>query len=334
MLLNTWSLALTVCSAAVLFLILMATRTAIRVLRYWSPESDDNRQIQLENEIWLTSTLLQYTLFFQIFSLILFVLAADNFSKVLPGAMCATGSLLDNSYGMPALLVKLVAVFFYGMWIVLHKVDIHSPDYPLVRIKYWYFILLVPLIFADIVLQTLYLAKLSPNIITSCCSVVFDMSAGHKGLLPSFGRSTVLLVFYGTALLLLVLGLLARSRKRLLQYLPLAGGAIFFVIASLVAIINVFSSYIYSMPYHHCPFCILKKEYYGIGYYMYFALFLGSFLLVVPAVVDRFKRKEDLHEYVVTMQGKVIKWGLVLLGIFVALSSYHLIVYRFFGGEH
>lgn len=334
MFLNTWSLALSVCSAAVLFLALMATRTAIRVLRYWEPESDDNRQIRLENEIWLTSTLLQYTLFFQIFSLVLFVLAADNFSKVIVGAMCATGSLLANPYGIPALLVKIVAVFFYGMWIILHKVDIRSPDYPLVRVKYWYFIALLPLIFLDITLQTLYLANLSPDIITSCCGVVFDTSAGQgRSLLPAFKQSSVLLTFYGTALLLLALGCLARAKKQFLAYLSLAGAATFFLFVAIVAITNVFSSYIYAMPYHHCPFCILKSEYYGIGYFMYATLFLGGFFLVVPAVVNRFKRREDLHTYVETMQAKAIKWGLVLLGIFVALSSYHLIVYRLFGGE-
>ncbi len=313
----------------------MATRTAVRVLRYWDPESDDSRQIRLENEIWLTSTLLQYTLFFQIFSLVLFVLAADNFCKVIVGAMCATGSLLANPYGIPALLVKIIAVFFYGMWIVLHKIDIRSPDYPLVRIKYWYFIALLPLILLDITLQSLYLAGLSPDIITSCCGVVFDTSAGQgNALLPAFNQSALLLTFYGTALLLLILGLLARSRKKFLQYLPLSGGSVFFLLVAVVAITNVFSSYVYAMPYHHCPFCILKGEYYGIGYFLYASLFLAVFLLVLPAVVDRFKRRDDLREYVAAMQMKAVKWGLVLLVIFVALSSYHLVIYRYFGGEH
>ena len=152
---NTWSLALNICSAVVLFLVIFASRTAYRVLRYWNPDRDDNRQIRLENEIWLTSTLVQYTLVFQIFSLILFVLAADNFCDIIVGAMCATGSLLANPFGVPALLVKLAGVFLYGFWIVLHKLDISSESYPLVKIKYIYLLLILPLLFADITLQTL-----------------------------------------------------------------------------------------------------------------------------------------------------------------------------------
>ena len=335
MFLDTWSLALSVCSAAVLFLVVMALRTAIRVLRYWSPDSDDSRQIRLENEIWLTSTLLQYTLFFQIFSLVLFVLAADNFCKIIVGAMCATGSLLANPFGIPALLVKIIAVFFYGMWIVLHKIDICSPDYPLVRLKYWYFIALLPLIFLDIILQSLYLAGLSPDIITSCCGVVFDTSGGGRSnnLLPAFDQLTVLVLFYGTAILLLGIGWIARFRRKFVQYLPLCCLATFFLFIAIVAITTVFSSYVYAMPYHHCPFCILKGEYFGIGYFLYGSLFLAVFLLVVPAVVDRFKKREDLHDCVVTMQARAVNWGLALLVFFVALSSYHLLAYRLLGGE-
>ena len=57
--------------------------------------------------------------------------------------MCATGALLANPYGMPALLVKLFGVFFYGFWILLHQLDIRSEHYPLVRIKYLALLLLL-----------------------------------------------------------------------------------------------------------------------------------------------------------------------------------------------
>ncbi len=136
MFLNSWSLGLSLASLIVILLGVFACRTAIRVLRYWNPSSDSNLQIKLENEIWLASTLVEYGLGFQILTLVLFVLAADTFCQVIVGAMCATGALLANSFGMPALLVKIAGVFFYGFWIVLHKLDISSAAYPLVKIKY------------------------------------------------------------------------------------------------------------------------------------------------------------------------------------------------------
>ena len=67
---------------------------------------------RLENEIWLTSTLVEYALAVQVISLIVFVLAADHFSQSIVGAMCATGSLLANDFGIPALIVSLTIVAF------------------------------------------------------------------------------------------------------------------------------------------------------------------------------------------------------------------------------
>jgi hypothetical protein len=152
MFLNSWSLGLTLAGLIILFLGVFACRTAVRVLRYWNPQNDSNLQIKLENEIWLASTLVEYGLGFQIITVILFVLAADNFCHVIVGAMCATGALLANDFGIPALLVKIGGVFFYGFWIVLHKLDISSETYPLVRIKYIYLLFILPLLIADITL--------------------------------------------------------------------------------------------------------------------------------------------------------------------------------------
>ena len=88
---SAWSLSLFLCSIIVLFLGISAVRTGIRVLRYWNPASDSNLQISLENETWLASTLVEYALAVQGLSLLLLLLAADSFSQVIAGAMCATG---------------------------------------------------------------------------------------------------------------------------------------------------------------------------------------------------------------------------------------------------
>ena len=47
MFLNAWSIALFLCGLTVLFLIGVASRSAVRVLLFWDPESDANRQIKL-----------------------------------------------------------------------------------------------------------------------------------------------------------------------------------------------------------------------------------------------------------------------------------------------
>ena len=334
MFLNSWSLGLSLAGLIVLVLSLFACRTAVRVLRHWNPASDSNLQIKLENEIWLASTLVEYGLAFQILTLILFVLAADTFCQVIVGAMCATGALLANNFGMPALLVKIAGVFLYGFWIVLHKLDIRSETYPLVKIKYIYLLLILPLLFADITLQTLYIAYLSPDIITSCCAVVFGSSTETgRNLLEGFSQSTLLFLYYGSILVLAGMGGILLKR----WFLPLAvvfsAGWIWFLGLATIAIITVFSSYIYAMPYHHCPFCILKPEYHYIGFALYFTLIPASFFGLSAVLVEPFKSKNDLAGPVRKYQQGAITIALLLLLLLAATSSYHYLLYKISGGE-
>ena len=334
MFLNSWSLGLTLAGLIVLALGIFAGRTAIRVLRYWNPASDSNLQIKLENEIWLASTLVEYGLGFQIITLILFVLAADTFCQVIVGAMCATGALLANSFGMPALLVKIIGVFLYSFWIVLHKLDISSEAYPLVKIKYIYLLLILPLLFADITLQTLYIAFLSPDIITSCCAVVFSSStATGRNLLESFPQNILLVLYYSSIIALITMGCLLLKRWLLPLAAAFSAGWLFFLWLASVAIITVFSSYIYAMPYHNCPFCILKPEYHYIGFALYFTLIPASFFGLSTVLVEPFKNKADLAEPVTKYQRIAIKISLILLLLLAAISSYHYLLYTFSGGE-
>lgn len=334
MFLNSWSLGLTLSSLIVLFLGILACKTAVRVLRFWDLASDDNRQIRLENEIWLASTLVEYALVFQIITLILFVLAADHFCQVIVGAMCATGALLANSWGIPALLVKLAGVFLYGFWIVLHQLDISSETYPLVRIKYFYLVFLAPLLLADITLQTMYIAELHPDIITSCCAVVFGATGQEsQNLLGSVNQDTTLTMFYGAIGFLLLTGIIMlRSRRKITASLFSLVWLLFVGLAT-VTVISVFSSYIYAMPFHHCPFCILKPEYYYIGFPIYGSLIGGAFFGVSPAAVELFKRENALAAVVTRYQELAVKVSLFLLMVFTVLSSYHYVLYRISGGE-
>jgi hypothetical protein len=334
MFLNSWSLGLTIAGLIVLALGLFAGRTAIRVLRYWNPASDSNLQIKLENEIWLASTLVEYGLGFQIITLILFVLAADTFCQVIVGAMCATGALLANDFGMPALLVKIAGVFLYGFWIVLHKLDISAETYPLVKIKYIYLLLILPLLLADIVLQTLYIAFLSPDIITSCCAVVFSSSAETgRNLLESFSQETLLLLYYTTIISLIIMGYALLKRWMLPLAAVFSAGWLWFLGLATVAIITVFSSYIYAMPYHNCPFCILKPEYHYIGFTLYFTLIPATFFGISTVLVEPFKNRATLAEPVTRFQNIAIKISLFLLLLLTAISSYHYLLYMISGGE-
>ncbi len=334
MFLNAWSIALIICGLVVLFFMGIAARSAVRVLLFWDHESDSNRQIKLENEIWLTSTLVEYALAAQVISLVVFVLAADYFSQSITGAMCATGSLLANDFGVPALLVKIGAVFFYGFWIVLHQLDIRSERYPLVRMKYLYLLLLIPLLFLDIALEVLFIWGLEPDIITSCCAVVFgDAQGGGTNLLGGFTHEVSMGLFYGTVAGLIIIGLFLVRRWHTWTGLLFSCSWLWFFLLALAVITTEFSSYIYAMPFHKCPFCFLKPEYNYIGFVIYLSLFLGAFLGMCVVVVEPLRSLDGLMKIVEQFQITAIKLSLFLLVIFTFLSSFHYLRYLIIGGE-
>jgi len=343
MILNSWSLALLICSAAAAFLLGGALPTAINVLRYWAPEKDTAAQIALENQTSLAALLVNYAMLVQVTSLLLLVLAADGFSHILVGAMCATGAFVANDYGMPALLIKLFGVFFYGFWLVMHRLDLRSEYLPLTRIKFAYLLLLGPLLCADIVLLTLYLINLKPDIITSCCGVIFAPSEGEgRNLLGPLPILVLMPAFYALAgsLLFFAASLLLRSNKndrplppRLLSQFTFGAACMAFFLLSLIVITTVISPYIYALPSHRCPFDILRGAYHGVGYPIYLSLMLATFAGMSCALTAFFAKLPGLAKPVQRFRQSCLQIFLVFLPVFLVIVTWFPVAYLITGGE-
>lgn len=341
MLMNTWSIALLICSAGVLFLTGTAFFTAVQVLFYWDGSSDSESQIELEGKTWLAAALVQNGLAVQILSLFLLVMAAGDFSAMIAGAMCATGTFLANEYGIIILSLKIAGIFLYGFWILLHRFDCCSEYYPLIKVKFGYLLFLIPLILSDCYYLIQYLYNLSPDIITSCCGVIFsDKAVQHNFLqLPASDGPWVTL-FYLCAILLFCLSFLVYNSFRRSGMAPasifslsLAMVWIIFFLMSLATITTYFSSYIYAMPFHNCPFDMLQKEYGYIGLPIYLSLFGASFLGVSIGVAALVRNGAGLSSAVADYQNKAVKYSGILLFIYVVQITYPVISYVTAGGE-
>jgi hypothetical protein len=338
MIVNGYSIALLICSFASLFLTCVAARTALRVLRRWNMDSDSAAQIKLESETWLAALLVQLGLMLQIFSVFLLVIAADSFSGVLVGAMCAAGAFLANQYGVVALFLKIIGLFIYGYWIVLHRLDIRSEYFPLTRIKSWYLLGLIPLLAADLFVVTKYLQLLEPDIITSCCGVLFgNGDQGGYNLVGPLPVATAMTLYYALAVVVMVLSWWSLMTKR-------EAGAIFsflsgtlwllFCAFSLLIITAVISSYIYAMPSHRCPFDILKAEYNYVGFIIYVMLFGASFFGSSAGYVGIFRNRPGLQLPLRDFQRSSWKLCLVVLPLYLLLISWYPASYLIMGGEY
>lgn len=284
MILESWSIALITCSAITLVLGLVGSLSAARVIRYWDRGSDSERQIGLEEQIWLAATLIQFALVVQVISALIFIYAAGYFATILKGAMCAAGSLTANGYGLPALALKIITIFVGALWIIVHRLDISCEDYPLTRFKSVWLLFLVPFLCADAFLVIAYLVNLEPEIITSCCGVLFGGSDSGGYSLFDFAsphRLVWLTALNGAfaaacSLLLLRSGSAAGKGMVVGSWAAIAGWTSLYLLAILVITVVV-SPYVYALPHHRCPFDLLHYPYAAVGIPLY--LFLHTAVL-------------------------------------------------------
>ena len=295
MILHPSILALAISSLLICLMVLYSTFYGIRILRDWDIASGSERQLELERRTYLISTIVSYFLALQLISLFFFIFTADSICKLFVGAMCAVGTLSVNGFGYPTLLLKIITFILAGLWLILNHADNQGYDYPLIRKKYLMLAVLAPLILLETVVQGIYFAGLKPDIITSCCGSLFSPAArGIATEIASLPALPMLTLFYVSALVTFAAGLRFYCRQ--------SGGYLFTILSgshllvAIVAIISVFSLYIYQMPSHHCPFCILQKEYYFIGYPIYIAILVGGVTGLGTGMLMPFRAVASLRE--------------------------------------
>jgi hypothetical protein len=147
-------------------------------------------------------------------------------------------------------------------------------------------------------------------------------------------------VFYGLAGLLSVIGFLLLKRidrgpypaERIIGFCFSLLWMIFFSL-SLLVITSVISSYIYGMPFHRCPFDILKKEYYSVGYLIYSPLFAATFFGTAAGMTPLLTTFPSLVEPVRSFRKASLRLCLLLLPLFLAVVSWFPAVYLLSGNR-
>ncbi len=317
-------LALYVASLLIAFMLLYSSVYGVQILRKWDIRSGSELQLILERKTYLISTLLTYAFGFELLSLFLFVFTADHLNTFFVGAMCAAGSLYVNGYGYPTLLLKLANFLLAGLWLILNYADNRGFDYPLIKKKYFFLLILTPLLLAETILQANYFLRLSPNIITSCCGNLF--SAGEQGFtsgLVTFPSSPMKLLFYASMSLTIASGLWFYFRKKGAYLFSIS--SVVTLLFSLASILSFISVYFYELPTHHCPFCILQKEYGYIGYPVYLTLLGGSISGMGAGVLMPFRNHKSLFEIIPSIQKKLAITSLVLFLLFTAIVTFKII---------
>jgi hypothetical protein len=313
-------LALLLASGLVSLLLTAAGWQGLRILRAWNLQSGSEGQLDLERRTYLVSTLVSTALLIQILSLFLFIFTADGLHTQFVGAMCAAGSLAVNAYGYPALLAKLLTCLVAGGWLVLQRADTQGHDYPLIRPKYALLLVLVPLILVEAWLQASYLMGLKADVMTSCCGSLFGQ--GRQGLaseLAGLPPGLMQPLFWGSFGALLTSGLvLLRTRQGAPAFAVLS--LVFFGVA-VASLLSFFCLYIYELPTHHCPFCLLQRAYGFVGYPIYGSLLFGAMAGLGVGVLTPFKSRKSLAAALPRLQARLTWTALVAALVFTGIVA-------------
>jgi hypothetical protein len=303
--------ALAIIESVVLIFSILVLFYSLRIVLRWDFSSTTNAQYRLEKSSFLVSLVIFFIAIIKIAIMPFFIFIIDSLSVVLHGAMCGTGVINANEYGVNLLLFKLSTLFIAGLWIVVHKLDINSKDYPYMRYKSYLFLLLFVMIVVEDWLYFKYFSNIEFDIIVECCSAVF--STAQSALELPLGMSlSHLLVLFG-----LLSGLLYISAISNYHYVSLFTN-ILYIIISIYVVIYFFSTYVYEIPTHQCPFCLFQKEYYYIGYIIFGSLFSSTYISIYYNMMFIFLGRDY----------KILKkYSIILLAIFILSNIYFPISY-------
>jgi len=310
-------------------MLLYASVYGIQVLKKWDIKSGSELQIILERKTYLISTIVSYAFAFQLLSLFLFIYTADDLSKFFVGAMCAAGTLKVNSYGYPALILKILNFLLAGIWLVVNHTDNRARDYPLIEKKYMLLLLITPLILAETAIQGMFFLELHPNVITSCCGSLFSVEAAGVGSsLASFPSIPMKIVFYGFLAATLASGFYFYRNTGIAGYIFSLLGTCMFIV-SITALISFISLYFYELPTHHCPFCILQKEYGYIGYVLYALLLTGAVSGMAVGALMPFRTVKSLETIMPSIMSRLTLASMISYALFAAIATYQIIFSHF-----
>ena len=109
-----------------------------------------------------------------------------------------------------------------------------------------------------------------------------------------------------------------RGGGALLRLFAIASGCHFLL--SLHALIAFISLYVYELPTHHCPFCLLHREYNGIGYPFYLLLLTGTIAGLGIGLLHRYRAVPSLRTIIPAMQHRLALTALVADVAFLVLA--------------
>ncbi len=133
----------------------------------------------------------------------------------------------------------------------------------------------------------------------------------------------MMIAFYGWTALTLVAGFLFFFKGKG-GYLFAGLSGILFLIAA-TSIFSFISLYVYELPTHHCPFCVLQREYGYVGYPLYVALLGSTITGMGVGLLMPFRKIESLREILPRLQKRLTLVSMGFIFLLAMIVTYKVI---------
>ena len=249
------------------FLAYLTSRTLLHFDTYVPLESKG----RFERRGYLIFLLACVALFIRMLAWPWFYFMLQSFVSEIPGAMCMFGvtQILPSTVAFLQ-IIKPIAFFIMGGWLLCYFVDKSSPTSPLARRNLVYLVIVIGVLLADCIGDIYYVLRMKPLMSVSCCATFFDIPLRPSAMLPLavFGerfQQTLFILYYLTNAVLIALLFISLSRKWLslsprFRWGMLYGQAAVGILNIPVVIysfIEIFAPRLMQLPYHHCIYCLM-----------------------------------------------------------------------------
>ncbi len=267
---------------------------SVKIVLKYDFNATTTLQYNLEKQSYLVAIIIKFIFYIKVLLFIFFIFTLDNISNILPGAMCGAGVVNATEYGNYLLILKIINLYIFAYWLVLNSEDMKSEKQIYLKLKFKVYIFAYFLLMLEIGLESMMFFSIDTKSVVDCCGSIFSTTDGtYMAQLLNIDPAILLSSFYAVFAFIIIAYIL--KNRYLFSLMNLL-----FAIVALVSLIAFFGTYIYELPTHHCPFCLLQKDYNYVGYFLYIFLFIGTFYGIVLGLIS-FNKEDENVKYKISL---------------------------------
>jgi len=237
-----------------------------------------------------------------------------------------------SPWGFVALGSAALAAAACAFWVVLHRLDLSTPEPTLTRRKFVGLFAVLPVLAFDLYATARWALDLDMRVVASCCSVGLDDALGAGGAAGAGPHVLGGWVALGAALGAAGASLRVWRRPgRLAAWLAaiLSAAA---ATAAVPAIVWVVAPHAYETPHHLCPFCLLHADVWGLGWPLFGALFTAAICGTAMGLVESQRRASGEPEAARALERRLGGWAAACWTLAVVLAALPVVRYAWVTG--